>query len=136
MFDLNELDDQYATKQDKEIAERDLPERLQIKLKERLSIEQEEELEREASWVFERMVMEKRNEFQVNAEPTKKKIFNVLKMIHKEFFDIPMIVKYRKHEYGLELEGEDVWTIFNLDLEYGKFIHEKAQIENFIRMVQ
>ena len=34
MFDGNEIDDQYATKPDKAIAERDIPERLQLKLKE------------------------------------------------------------------------------------------------------
>ena len=33
-FDANEIDDQYATKPDKEIADKDIPERLQIKLKE------------------------------------------------------------------------------------------------------
>jgi len=32
MFDGDEIDDQLATKQDKLIAERDIPERLQLKL--------------------------------------------------------------------------------------------------------
>jgi len=35
--------------------------------------------------------------------------------------DIPMIAKYRKYEYIGGLEESDVWAIFNLDLEYGKF---------------
>lgn len=34
IFDGNEVDDQYATKPDKLIAETDVPERLQLKLKE------------------------------------------------------------------------------------------------------
>jgi hypothetical protein len=42
-------------------------------------------------------------------------------MFRTEFLDIPMITKYRKFEYMKELDERDVWHIFNLDLEYGKY---------------
>lgn len=32
-----------------------------------------------------------------------------------------MISKYRKYDYSNELNDQDVWKIYNLDLEYGKF---------------
>jgi hypothetical protein len=42
-------------------------------------------------------------------------------MIRTEHLDIPMITMYRKYEFLKDLSEEDVWTVFNLDLEYGKF---------------
>lgn len=53
IFDGNEIDDQYATKADKVIADTDIPERLQLKLKDRLK-PSNEELVKEAEWIFDR----------------------------------------------------------------------------------
>ena len=39
-------------------------------------------------------------------------------MFRNEHLDVPMITKYRRFEYMKELDEQDVWTIFNLDLEY------------------
>ncbi len=51
------------------------------------------------------------------------KISVVLRNFRKkpDALDIPMIVKYRKQDYMSELNESDIWAIFNLDLEYGKF---------------
>ncbi len=74
LFDGNEIDDQYATKPDKLIAETDIPERLQLKLKERLSATAEE-LQDEAKWIFDRFTNEKgRNDFHNNREMIMRKI--------------------------------------------------------------
>jgi len=35
--------------------------------------------------------------------------------------DIPYIAKYRKYDWNKDFQEEDVWSVFNLDLEYGKF---------------
>jgi hypothetical protein len=36
-------------------------------------------------------------------------------------FDIPYIIRYRLYELSPELESKDIWKIFNLDIEFGKF---------------
>ena len=46
-----------------------------------------------------------------------------------------MIIKYRKYLYHPELSESDVWLIFNLDIEYGKFIANKQQIWKFLQKV-
>lgn len=34
-----------------------------------------------------------------------------------------------------DLQPSDVWRIFNLDIEYGKFISQKKQVEDFLKNV-
>lgn len=46
-----------------------------------------------------------------------------------------MIAKYRKYDYMKELVEDDVWLIFNLDLEYGKFQQQKKQMLNFLMKI-
>ncbi len=43
-----------------------------------------------------------------------------------------MICKYRKFEYTKELNEEDIWKIFQLDQEYGRFKEEKRQMTDFL----
>lgn len=64
-----------------------------------------------------------------------KKIKTVLNMIRKDYLDIPMIAKYRKYEYLYELNEDDIWQIFNLELEYGKFQQKKKQMLAFLEKV-
>jgi len=47
-----------------------------------------------------------------------------------------MITMYRKYEFTKDLTEEDVWTVFNLDQEYGKFTSEKTQILNFLNTLR
>jgi transcriptional accessory protein Tex/SPT6 len=56
-------------------------------------------------------------------------------MIRAEHLDIPMVTMYRKYEFQKELDESDVWTIFNLDIEYGKYMHEKQQIKKFLAQI-
>jgi transcription elongation factor SPT6 len=49
------------------------------------------------------------------------KIGKVLKLFRCENCDVPYITRYRQNELIPELEPDDVWRIFNLDIEYGKF---------------
>jgi hypothetical protein len=53
-------------------------------------------------------------------------------MFRIDHYDIPMITKYRKYEYQKDLDEKDVWTIFNLDIEYGKFQHQLNQMKAFL----
>lgn len=45
----------------------------------------------------------------------------MIKLIRDDNYDIPMITRYRKYTYATELTEKDVWSIFNLDIEFGKF---------------
>ena len=51
----------------------------------------------------------------VHAKDMREKVIKVLKMIRADLLDIPMICKYRKYEYALELDEDAVWLIYNLD---------------------
>ena len=54
-FVCEDIDDLFGTKHDTEIAERDIPERLQIKLSNRLN-PSEPEIEAETDWIFSSMI--------------------------------------------------------------------------------
>ena len=72
--------------------------------------------------MFNRLVdITQREELLQYEDAVKKKIQRVIEQIRKEYLDVQMIVKYRKYEYMKELSDQDVWIIFDLDLEYGKF---------------
>jgi transcriptional accessory protein Tex/SPT6 len=55
----------------------------------------------------------------------KSKILKVLRFLRSEKFDVPYITRYRQDELIPDLQPEDVWKIFNLDIEYGKFQVQK-----------
>ena len=97
---------------DQKIAETDIPERLQVKLENRFEMK-EAELAEEADWVLERLtsIPDPENKYakMVHATGTREKVKKVLKMFHNDLFDIPMICKYRKYEYAVELDEDAVW---------------------------
>lgn len=43
---------------------------------------------------------------------------------------------YHQHELQPELSADDVWRIFNLDQEYGKFTQQKNQVMQFFKNLQ
>ena len=53
-FNADEIDDPFTTAYDKEVAEKDIPERLQIKLKDRMNPTNEELIE-ESHWILDRL---------------------------------------------------------------------------------
>jgi len=68
------------------------------------------------------MVDETRRENLLSIEEqVKTKIVKIIKQFRCEYMDIPYIAKYRKYDWNKDLQEEDVWNIFNYDLEYGKF---------------
>lgn len=131
VFNADEIDDPFSSAADKEIAEKDIPERLQVKLAGRLTLTPEE-LAAETDWVLDTLIdpegpygQEYNSRFQTRQE-VRVKIQKVLQLIHDQKLDVPMIVKYRKFEYASELDEKAVWAIFNLDQEFGKFQKHKA----------
>lgn len=120
VFNADEIDDPFNTEKDHKIAETDIPERLQVKLENRLTpnVNSLEFLE-EPDWILERLTSlpDKDNKYgkMVHAKDMREKVIKVLKMIRVDLLDIPMICKYRKYEYALELDEDAVWLIYNLD---------------------
>lgn len=90
----------------------------------------------EAKWICKRFMQENSSRyFSHNEEQIKKKVYSVLQMIRAEHLDIPMVTMYRKYEFQKELDESDVWTIFNMDIEYGKYMTEKKQIKSFLHQI-
>ena len=76
-------------------------------------------------WIFNCMLENLKMGNQVQAEyiqNTKLKIKKVLKFLRCEKHDVPYITKYQMEDLYPELDGERVWQIFNLDVEFRKFI--------------
>jgi transcriptional accessory protein Tex/SPT6 len=97
------------------------------------------DLQEEAEWVLERLtsIPDSDNKYgkMIHAPDTRSKVLKVIKMFRCEMLDIPMIVKYRRYEYAVELDEDAIWHIFNLDQEYGKFQRSKAQVNEFLLRV-
>lgn len=82
----------------------------------------EEDIANEVEWIYQRLCEEQKRESLLQQDQqVKNKIRKVLRNFRAEFMDIPYVVKYRKFEYKKELMEDDIWAIFNLDLEYGRF---------------
>lgn len=146
-FDADEIDDPFSTASDKQIAERDIPERLQVRFRDRTFEPSESELTQEADWVLDRLnthaspvfgeqgqVLETQFKYSrlLRQKDAKQKIYKVLSLLRKKLYDVPMIAKYRKYEYADELDEEAIWIIYGLDQEYGKFQRIKKQISDFL----
>lgn len=79
-------------------------------------------MQNEIYWIYNRLIDDTKRESLLQYEDfVKIKIGKVLKAFKRDKMDIPMFAKYRKYEYMKELFESDVWAIFNLDIEYGKF---------------
>ena len=65
----------------------------------------------------------------------KTKIFRVLQLLRQKLYDVPMIAHHRKHEYSDELDEESIWIIYAYDQEYGKFLRQKKQIQEFLSKI-
>jgi uncharacterized cysteine cluster protein YcgN (CxxCxxCC family) len=73
-------------------------------------------LREEAQWILDRLTSTCDNYKKLlQVKDAKEKIFKVLKMIRVTFLDVPMICKYRKYEYGPELDEDAVWLVFGFD---------------------
>lgn len=147
IFNADDIDDPFSTQADKQIAELDIPERLQVKLKDRLKPD-DKELQEEAEWVLDRLTTYSTISSGERAEQeafkysrllrqkdAKNRILKVLSLIRKKCYDVPMVAKYRKYEYAEELDEDAIWIIFSLDQEFGKFQRHKKQIKDFLHKI-
>ena len=81
------------------------------------------DIQYEADYIYRRLLTlhPYRNELSHNEDDIREKVKKILFFFRKDNLDVPFIAHYRKYEYGKNLTEEDVWTIFNLDQEYGRF---------------
>lgn len=87
----------------------------------------------EVEWVYNRLIDDtKRDNLLHYEDQVKVKIAKVIRYFRKEYYDVPMFAKYRKYEYMRDLFESDVWAIFNLDIEYGKFQQQLKQMKGFL----
>lgn len=124
----DDIDDLFGTPQDLEIAENDIPERLQIRYKNRVN-PTDESLRQEAQWIY-NIVWEQNDSRELHGGIQKTqenldKILRVLKMIRIEQLDIPFIAKYKVADLLPEINADLIWQIYNLDVEYCKFEVQK-----------
>ena len=57
----------------------------------------------------------------VNEAHLRTKIKDVLELYRKGHHDIPFIITYRKNQYEPLLNKNDIWKIYDLDLEWNSF---------------
>lgn len=138
-FVTEDIDDLFGTERDLEIAEQDIPERLQIKLSDRFNPDKKE-IDDEATWIFDNHIdslSASRDMILVQKiQDIKMKIGKVLEYIRCMNYDVPYITRYKMHDLSPELEPKDVWFIFNIDIEYGKFQIQKTQCEQFFNKLE
>lgn len=139
-FHTDDIDDfLFCTEKDNEIERTDMPERLQLKLAGRFN-PSSDDLKDEATWIFNEMLdsfdFTKENVQQSKKVSTINKIQAVLRMFRKDKKDVPFIANYAMHELAPDIEPKHVWRIFNLDMEHGKFVALKRQVEDFLKNVQ
>lgn len=149
-FQTDEIDDPFSTAQDKQIAETDICERLQVKLAGRMKPD-EAEISAEAEWIENRLaehwtfagatVNEQAPEYEYRYQnlhrkkDARLKIRRVLTMLRTKLLDVPLITHHRKYEYADELDEDAIAIIFALDQEYGKFQRHKQQISDFLQRI-
>jgi len=100
VYDADELDDQFATKADKEIMARDVPERLQIRIGDRLESKMgseafKAELDHEVDYIFENIFRVIENNARVFQDDinVKQRIKQILIFLRSKdyLYDVPMI---------------------------------------------
>lgn len=104
MFDGAEIDDQFATLLDKEIAAKDIPERLQLNLQNRFA-PTPKELGDEAEWIFHRLLCDTNKEFlNLSKKIVCEKIASVVSLFRNDLFDIPFLRLQEGAQRGRRME--------------------------------
>lgn len=92
----------------------------------------EDDISFETEFIYERLIKIRNNQIYLQYEKdVKDKINKILTLLRKDYYDVPMIVRYRKFDYSKFLSEDDIWLILHLDQEYGKFHNAQKQIKEF-----
>mmetsp|Transcript_8428 Transcript_8428/g.10490 ORF Transcript_8428/g.10490 Transcript_8428/m.10490 type:complete len:1440 (-) Transcript_8428:1627-5946(-) len=151
VFEHAELKERMLTEEDNLIRIVDIPERFQ-KYRSNLNyIDLEgEELKSEQDWVANILFMEKQGSFSgFLEEPFKEAVSKVVEFISKDVYEVPFIWTHRRDFllYSEEIKNEDgsitnavhkllfeddLWRIFQLDIEYHSLYEKRVNIEKLI----
>ena len=125
IFEPEELEEKFAGEEDVKIRNTDVPERLQLAYKDRPAPTQNE-LQAESVWIFEKIKKLRNNPL---SEAHRAKIFAALNNFRFNNLEVMFQAYYRKNELMGEIGLNDLWTIFELDEEWGAFYAEKEEIK-------
>ena len=126
IFEPTELKDRFATIEDERIIAQDIPERLQLRFKDR-PLPESQELVQETNWIAEYLKISKKA-VSLNMENLRKNIMKALELLRVNHSEILYIYTYKKNDISLpdgQLELNDLWNIYDLDLEWASIYSRK-----------
>lgn len=141
LFNEQNLRDNFATPQDRLIVATDRPERLQLRFQGRPK-EQMEDLDREINWIAEKLILINR-EWQKEQETVLRKVKLVLESFLLRDLEIMYQWVYLRNEIlegaeqtRVEFTLEDMWYIYELDIEWNEIYMKRRQVQRFIQEIK
>lgn len=148
-----EIEEHYITERDDLIKKLDFPERVLKDLSEielnilakqvkedtqnNLLTTTQEEISAETEFIFDRLRYRNSTFDNENiSNIIRAKIRVILENMKNMYFEIPYIITYRKFLYETELNSNDVWKIYQLDLEWKKLNSYKKNIQKQIKIIR
>ena len=148
IYEPGELERGHFTKQDNEIRNIDVPERMQLRSVPVTAVpEGSDELEREAEWIFKhgfiKATVSKQEDFTPDdcsnweRKPgTTEKIKKALDFMRMQFHEVPFIAFYRKEYVSPELEIGDLWRVYKMDELWCKLQSRKRNLRKLAEKMQ
>lgn len=142
IFGPQDLAEHFETDFDKEIINKDQPERLQLRFKGRKPMSNEEMVE-ETNWIIQRLV-KKNGLHKDDANYLYEKVLKILEFMRIQYFEVMFIWKYKRHEivsidqqnpHEYELKLGDLWFIYQLDQEWDKLLSKKQAVQKMLNFL-
>ena len=140
-FNPEEIEERYQTEEDRQVVEKDEPERLQLRFRGRPMPDNPELIE-ETNWLVEKIVL-KNNIPSKDTVNLKNKVHKVLEFLRLAGCEIMYVWVHKKHditsdkrqdyekgEYDLKLA--DLWYIYDLDLEWMQIYQRRKHVNLLI----
>lgn len=128
---------QKQTDRDRIIIETDIPERIQLIRGSDIVPPTEEEKRHEAVWIASRLnAMSERPDSEELRRTFVLSVANMLKAIREEYLEPPYLISNRKDLMGDLLSMEDVWSIYDLDIEWTQLDSRKRTILSLLDDIQ
>jgi len=133
VFEPAERKERFATKEDEEVRDLDIPERLQYRLNRRYSPEHSE-LQAEANWLCMKFMLHYPGR---QADELKAAILAFLEYYRVEKFEVPFIWKYRIHYLSPSIDSEaQLWDLYHWDGEWGYIFESKMHYNTVLKKAE
>ncbi|TRY62957.1 hypothetical protein TCAL_10880 [Tigriopus californicus] len=148
LYEPRELELRHFTKEDDDIRNNDIPERMQLRATPVTSVPPDsDELDREAEWIFKYGFAKPGVSMQTHfsrsdcenwaRQPgTVEKIKKALDFMRQQFLEVPFIAFYRKEYVQPELKINDLWRVYNMDELWCKLQTRKRNLRNLMIKMQ